>query len=333
MADVARAAGVSTTTVSHVLNGTRPVSDEAVARVRAAIEQTGYSHNALARGLARGGRTQSLGLAISSLSNPYFGAVIAAVEEEATRAGHTLLLGDTHDDPEQELRIVRALVERRVDGLLLAPSAGAAQDVLPYLAAQQVPVVLLDRFLDAELDQIGAENEQSTERLVDHLAELGHRRIAMVAGAPGLSTTAERLAGYRTGLRRNGLPVDASLVVDGGSERAASYAAALRLFDAHAPPTAVISGNNAMTIGIMYALRQRGLRVPEDVALVGFDDFEWADVFSPRLTVVAQPTHELGHQAARMLLARLDEPQRGARSVRLPTTFVHRESCGCRCRT
>src|SRR3954452_19275966 len=158
MADVARAAGVSTTTVSHVLNRTRPVNDAPVERVMKAIEKTGYSHNTIARALARGGRTQSIGLAISGLSNPYFGAVIAAVEEEAARAGHTLLLGDTHDDPEQELRIVRALVERRVDGLLLAPSAGAAQDVLPYLAAQQVPVVLLDRFLDVELDQIGAEN-------------------------------------------------------------------------------------------------------------------------------------------------------------------------------
>src|SRR5436309_6430390 len=148
MADVARVAGVSVTTVSHVVNGTRATSARTAERVRAAIHATGYSHNTIARALARA-RTQSLGLAISGLANPYFTDVIAAVESEAARAGHTVLLGDTHDDLEQELRIVRALVERRVDGLLLAPSPGATEHALRYLATQTLPVVLLDRFLDA----------------------------------------------------------------------------------------------------------------------------------------------------------------------------------------
>ena len=330
MLDVARAAGVSTTTVSHVLNGTRTVSDATVARVRAAIEQTGYSHNTLARALARGGRTQSLGLAISGLSNPYFGTVLAAVEEEATRAGHTLLLGETRDDPEDELRIVRALAERRVDGLLLAPSAGAIEGALPYLATQEIPVVLLDRFADVPLDQIGAENVEPTAGLVDHLARCGHRRIGMVVGLSGLSTTTERIEGYRLGLARNGLPFDDALVLGGHSQRAAAATAAASLMDLAEPPTALISGNNAMTIGVMQAIADRGLRVPDDVALVAFDDFEWADVFSPRLTVVAQPTDELGRRAVGLLLSRLEDPEQPPRTVRLPATFVHRDSCGCR---
>src|SRR3954453_11909557 len=176
MADIARMAGVSVTTVSHVVNGTRPASARTRARVEAAIERTGYSPNTIARALARGG-TESFGLAISGLSNPYFTDVVAAVEAAATRSGRTLLLGDTREDPEHELRIVHALVERRVDGLLLAPSAGALDHALPYLAAHGVPVVVLDRFVDAPLDQVGCDNEQPTARLVEHLADRGHTRI------------------------------------------------------------------------------------------------------------------------------------------------------------
>jgi LacI family transcriptional regulator len=328
MEDVARAAGVSTTTVSHLLNGTRPVSEATTARIRAAIEATGYSQNTIARALARA-RTQSLGLAISGLANPYFTDLISAVEQEATRAGHTLLLGDTHDDPEHELQIVRALVERRVDGLLLAPSAGAASLALPYLAGQSVPVVLLDRFASGELDQIGSENTEPTAQLVDHLAPRGHRRIAMVVGSPELSTTVERLEGYRLGLARNGLSFEPGLVVEGGSLREGARVATERLLDLAEPPTAIISGNNAMTIGVLEALQARGLQVPADMALVAFDDFEWAEFFSPRLTVIAQPTAALGERAVELLLSRLEDPQRPPRTIRLPATFVHRDSCGC----
>lgn len=328
MADVARVAGVSVTTVSHVLNGTRPVSQAATRRVRAAVERTGYVPNTLARSLARA-RTQSLGLAISGLANPYFTDVIAGVEAAAGRAGHTLLLAETREDPEQELRVVQALVQRRVDGLVLAPSPGAADHALRYLAAQELPVVLLDRVADAGLDQVACESEEPTAGLVEHLAGRGHRRIGMVVGLAGLSTTEERLRGYRLGLARSGLPHDPALVADGGSHRDRARAAAHALLDLPAPPTALVSGNNFMTIGVLRALAERGLRVPEDVALVGFDDFDWADLLAPRLTVVAQPTGELGRRAVELLLARLDDPRRPARTVRLPATFVHRDSCGC----
>src|SRR3954454_20749371 len=158
MADVARLAGVSVTTVSHVINGTRPASQRTRDRVLAAIARTGYRPNTIARAIARGG-TQSLGLAISGLSNPYFMDVVAAVEQAAGRAGHTLLLGDTREDAEHELRIVRTLAERQVDGLLLAPSGGAAHGALPYLESAGIPVVLLDRFVDGvALEQVGCDN-------------------------------------------------------------------------------------------------------------------------------------------------------------------------------
>ena len=235
MADVARLAGVSVTTVSHVINGTRPASERTRARVLAAIERTGYRPNTIARALARGG-TQSLGLAISGLSNPYFTDVVAAVEAAAGRAGHTLLLGDTREDPEHELRIVRALAERQVDGMLLAPTVGArrARAALPR-ATRACPVVLLDRFVDAPLDQVGCDNEQPTARLVEHLVDLGHRRIAMAIGIPGLSTTDERVRGYRMALEQGGLAFDPALVAEGGSQRDRARDAMHALLDLRRP--------------------------------------------------------------------------------------------------
>lgn len=328
MAEVAKEAGVSITTVSHALNGTRAVSAATLDRIHAAVERTGYRPHSIARALA-GARTQSIGLALSGISNPYFMDVVAAIEAEAAKHGHTLLFGDTHDEPEKELQMVQELVRRRVDGLLLAPSAGAEANALRYLSTQPVPVVLFDRFLPLEVDQVGTENEEPTAQLVEHLAGLGHRRIGLVAGLEGLSTTDERIRGYRIGLERSGLPIDEALIAYGASQHEPARAAAHQLLDAEDPPTAHIAANNSMTIGVLHALRERGLRVPEDIALVAFDDFEWSDLFHPRLTVIAQPTREIGAQAVQMLLSRLDEPDRAPRSVRLPARLVHRESCGC----
>lgn len=328
MADVAREAGVSTTTVSHVLNGTRHVNAQTIARVHAAIARTGYQPNSIARALA-GARTQSIGLAISGISNPYFMDVIAAIEAEAAAHGHTLLLGDTHDEPEKELQMVQELVRRRVDGLLLAPSAGAGEGALRYLESTGTPVVLIDRFLPVEIDQIGTENLEPTAQLVAHLTQRGHRRIGFVAGLAGLSTSKERTDGYRLGLQRAGLRLDEALIASGESQHEGARAAVHRLLTLDDPPTALIAANNSMTIGAIHGLRDNARDVPGDIALVGFDDFEWSDFFEPRLTVIAQPTDEIGAQAVRLLLARLDNPSSPPRSVRLEPRFVHRDSCGC----
>lgn len=327
MAEVAREAGVSTTTVSHVLNGTRPVSERTVRRVYAAVERTGYRPNSIARALA-GAPTHSIGLAVSGISNPYYMDVIAAIELQASKRGYTLLLGDTHDEPQKELQMVQELLRRRVDGLILAPSPHADEHALRFLASQRAPVVLIDRMMPVEVDQVGPENEEPTAQLVAHLARLGHRRIGFVAGLEGLSTTTERIRGYRAGLLRSGLPVVESLIAYGDSRHEPARAATHRLLDA-AAPTALVAGNNAMTIGVMHALRERGLRVPEEIALVAFDDFEWSELFRPHLTVIAQPTGEIGAQAVELLLSRLSDPALPPRTLRLQPTFVHRESCGC----
>ncbi|MFJ4199262.1 LacI family DNA-binding transcriptional regulator [Streptomyces sviceus] len=360
MADVARSAGVSVATVSHVLNGTRPVLPHTRQAVLDAVDELGYTPNTLARSLVTS-RTRSIGLAVSAISNPYFTEILQGVEAGALEHGYSLLIADPHDDPEHERKVVQLLHERRVDGMIVAPSADP-RELVSYLGRHQVPTVFLDRVIDGvsgdgaadggavggsavgagadvpvhapldgpqPFDQVCAENTEPMAGLVTHLAGLGHRRIGLVAGLPGLSTTAERIAGYRQGLSAARLPYDDHLVVHGDSESAGAERATDALLSLAAPPTALVTANNAMTIGALRALRERGLSVPDDLALCCFDDFAWADLFSPRLTAIAQPSREIGAQAVRVLLERLDSPDRPARTVRLDCAFMHRTSCGC----
>jgi LacI family transcriptional regulator len=333
MADVARSAGVSVATVSHVLNDTRPVLPHTRQAVLDAIDELGYTPNTLARSLVTS-RTRSIGLAVSAISNPYFTEILQGVEAGALEHGYSLLIADPHDDPAHERKIVQLLHERRVDGMIVAPSADP-RELLSYLRRHDVPTVFLDRVVDApkdgtpRFDQVCADSAEPTAELVTHLAGLGHRRIALVAGRPGLSTTGERITGYRHGLAAAGLPHDERLVVHGDSESAGGHRATAALLSLAAPPTALVTANNAMTLGALRALRERGLSVPDDIALCCFDDFDWADLFTPRLTAIAQPSKEIGAHAVRVLLERLSAPDRPARTVRLACTFIHRTSCGC----
>ncbi|MGI4895142.1 MAG: LacI family DNA-binding transcriptional regulator, partial [Janthinobacterium lividum] len=204
MADVARLAGVNASTVSHVLNGTRAVSGPTRDAVLSAIASTGYRQNTLARSLARSSTT-TLGLASRFVSNPHFADLVTSIEQAARAADYTLVLADTHDDPAEELRVLHELAGRRVDGVLLAPSAHAEAEALPFLASTRLPTVLLDRFADVDLDQVAPENIDATATLTAHLAERGHHRIAFLAGQEGLSSTSERLEGFQRVVRSHRL--------------------------------------------------------------------------------------------------------------------------------
>lgn len=326
--DIAELAGVSITTVSHVVNGTRAVAPETRKAVLEAVENTGYTGDAIARSLVTGG-TRSLGVAISLLANPYFAVLMQAIEHEAAREGYTVLLADTHDEAETELATVRSLRSRRVDGLLLTPSPGDSA-VLGELASLSMPVVLLDRLTTrTDIDQVGAENIQSTSALTEHLAGLGHRRIGLIGGADGLTTSEERTLGYRLGLGRAGLAWDPELVAGGDSRREQGSAAFARLLAMPEPPSGIVVGNDAMMVGVLHEARERGVRIGSDVAVVGYDDPEWSDLVDPPLTTMAQPVEDIGRHAVRALLARIRTPDRAPETVRLPPTLRHRHSCGC----
>ena len=327
MADIALISGVSVTTISHVVNKTRSVSPETERAVLAAIAETGYMPDNVVRTLRRVG-SQTVGLAMSMMSNPYFGDVVRGIETAATRSDYSLLLAETHDDVASELRAVSDLLSRRVEAIILAPSADPVR-ALQHAEHQGVPVVLIDRFMNADLDQIGVENIEPTAGLVDHLCSIGHRRIGMVSGRPGLSTTEERTVGFRQGLRRNRLRFYSDYLVSGDSDDETAEQALLQLLSLPKPPTAIVVGNNRMTIGVMRAARDARVRIPEDLAIVSFDDFEWADLFHPSLTAVAQPTKAMGEQALQLVLSRLADPSTPTRRVVMRSQFVHRESCGC----
>ncbi|GAA3328922.1 LacI family DNA-binding transcriptional regulator [Paeniglutamicibacter sulfureus] len=330
MNDVARIAGVSGSTVSHVLNGTRAVRETTRIKVLAAIESTGYRRNGLARSLAMQ-RTQTLGLAISVLSNPYFGSLVNTIEKVATTAGYNIVLADTHDDPERESRTIGTLLDRQIDGLILAPAGGShgRHDTLEMVRASRTPMVLIDRFLDFPCDQYAPENYEPVKRLTAHLLELGHRKIAAIIGARGLSTTVERRDGFYAAVAEAGVERSQVLFEEGHSTAEGGHAAMARLLQSVEPPTAIVSMNNAMTIGVMKALRDAGLRVPRDVALVGFDDFEWADSFEPRLTTMAQDVETMGAEAVQMLLDRIVGSDAPFARHSIAPFMRHRNSCGC----
>ena len=327
MSDVARHAGVSVSTVSHVLNKTRPVADATVRAVLDAVAHVGYVPDAVARALSDSGYG-TIGLAMSALSNPYFSNVVHGIDRHASAAGYSLLLADTHDEHDTEIKAVSELLRRRVSAILLAPS-GDGSTAIHYARQVAIPIVVIDRFVPAQVDQIAVDNVEPTAALVEHLASVGHTRIAMITGRRGLATTSERLTGYRAGLTRTGLRPDSSLEADGDSTEDGAAQAVRRLLDLRRPPTALVTGNNRMTIGSMRALRDAGLGVPHDMALVSFDDFEWADLFQPRLTAIAQPALSIGEQAVAMALSRIRDPQLPPRKVTINPTFAHRESCGC----
>jgi LacI family transcriptional regulator len=323
MGDVAAAAGVSKSTVSHVVNKTRsvaPETEQAVLRAMARLGYVGPGHAGLVP------EAMTIGIAMSAMTNPYFGTVVQAMDRRASSEGYSLLLADTHDHPVHEVRAMIDLLRRGVSGVILAPSADPGE-ALAYARRNGVPVVLIDRIMPLGLDQVGAENVEATATLVQHLAGHGHRRLCFVSPMPGLRTTEERTEGFRLGLRRMGepdtAPVLSALAGDGLGDRLAA------LLSGPGAPTAVVTGNNQATIEVMRTCRRIGLSVPEDLALAAFDDFEWADSFHPGLTAVAQPTSAIGTHSVDLLLGRLRDPDGPVRTVRMEPTFIPRESCGC----
>jgi LacI family transcriptional regulator len=327
-ADVARLAGVSLSTVSHVVNGTRPVREPTRARVLQAIDATGFAPDGVARALRRS-RTDSIGLVVADTGQPVFADMIRGIEKEARVAGFTLLLANSADDPARELASVQALRERRVDGLLLAGLAHSDPSLPDLLRAGPAPVVLVDRLWAAEFDQIGVENAPAMRVLVDHLVDQGHSRIAIAAGDPEIPTLGERLEGYQQSLRAARIRPDPELILTGEGVGEDGRAGVTKLFRRARRPTAVVTSSTVLTVGTLRALNKLGLRTPDDVALATFDQLAYAELFSPRLTSVVQPAVRIGQQAMRLMLRRLKTPEAPTRTVRLRPSIYHGDSCGC----
>lgn len=319
--DVARLAGVSISTVSHVVNGTRRVAPETRQRVLSAIEATGYRQHTVARALRRA-RTDTLALVISEAGYPVLDQMAIGVESEARRANMTVFLAHSGDDLEREQAAVRALRDRRVDGILLAPVADSSIETL--LAESDVPFVLLDRPFSAEVDQVGVANTEPTIELVQHLIGLGHRRIAFIARGKPVSTLQERYAAYLTAMNAVGL--DPAGLKAEAVEAAAMLRAIRQLLASKNPPTAVVCASQMSAVHTLQVCNELRLRIPEDLSVVTFDEFPFADVFRPRLTSVVQPAMRIGREAVRLLQRRLRTPGAPVRRVSLSPRVEYRDS-------
>lgn len=329
MTQVARAAGVSVSTVSHVVNGTRPVAPTTRRIVLEAMDRLAFTHRPVARSLAAGSTT-TVGLAISSMSTTYWPEMVAGFQEEARRWSLQLLVADTAEDPAHEERAVANLLAHHIAGLVIMPAPGWREATLRLLREHPIPFVVVDRIQDVRADQVGVENETSSAAIVDHLMQRGHTRIGMITGLEGVTTTEERIAGYLRAHRHRGLSVDETLMVFGGSTESGGRRAMAELISRPDRPTAVFTAQDSMTVGALRALREAGLSVPDDMAIVAFDEFPWGDVFEPRLTTVAQPCFALGARAIQMLRRRLEDPSVPPQTLRLSPEIIHRRSCGCR---
>jgi LacI family transcriptional regulator len=331
MMDVAQRAGVSVATVSHVINGTRNVSDEVAARVIEAINDTGYRRHDLARALKRA-RTDSVGLVVADTGHPIFAEVVHGVDEQAQKSGQMLLLANTGDDRDRERKVVEALRERRVDGLLLVPAVGSAR-VAEQLASEGFPVVVLDRLVAADIDQVGVDSEPALRRLSAHLMDGGHRRIVIVAGTLDLQINVDRVEVCVRELEQHGIARDEITVLETSALAEHAIEAATQVvldhLDGSAPASGMITLNAHQTLGALEALDQAGRSVPDDMAVVAFDDLPLGSLSARGVTCAAQPATEMGQRALQLLLRRIDDASASPEIVRLPCTLIHRSSCGC----
>ncbi|TCP11137.1 LacI family transcriptional regulator [Crenobacter luteus] len=317
--DVAAAAGVSVATVSRVL-GNGPVSDAVRKKVEAAIEASGYRPNLSARRL-RSQHTQTIGLIVSDIRNPFFTNVSRAVEDAAYEAGMRVILCNTDENPDKEAMYLRLMQEERVTGVIFAPTRQTAETLDP--AGLGFPVVLIDRAGPAGLnDAVVLDNAQAAELLVEHLLEQGCRRIGGLFGKTS-TTGAERHAGFVAALARRGLPAPARFLAPSLEAAEAEVARWLAEPDR---PEALVASNGLVLMGVLKAARRAGVAVPDELAVAGFDNDAWTELAGPGLTVLEQPVYEIGRTAMAMLLERLARPGQTARKVVLSGRLVVRGS-------
>lgn len=332
--DVALLADVSPMTVSRVINGNPRVRAETRERIQQAIAELGYVPNSLAQGLSRQ-RAGTLALIVPDFVDPFFTLVLRGAEDVARRAGYRVILCNSGGDTEREDAYLENMVAHRVEGVLIAPVGNGSRRNLRRLEQHGVPFVLVDRRIPGvESDLVQGDSVAGARRLVEHLLSLGHRRIALVTESDKVSTSRDRLQGYREALTAAGIPFDPSLIVEAsaatikGSLIATRALLAATLADG-AAPDAIFAVNNLVAVGAIQAIRERGLDVPTDIGVACFEDIELASLLHPFLTVMSQPAETFGTIAAQLLLERIgDRATERRRLVVLQADLIVRESCG-----
>ncbi len=324
--DVAKESGVSYSTVSRVLNDFDFVKESTREKVLAAAEKLGYVANIQARSLA-GGKTQIIGLLVPGLDNDYISEITSGIDQELAHSDYDLMLYTTHRYQGKESLYVRTVANGLVDGLIFIVPHDS-QRYLEALPNQDFPYVLIDQIDNTyNSTTVDATNWQGAYDATSYLIGLGHTRIGMITGHPKLNSAKERHDGYRAALQHHRIRYDETLVVTGDFLTRSGYTGGQQLLSLKNPPTAIFAANDLTAFGVLEAIHQAGLRIPEDISVIGFDDIPHASLVYPKLTTVRQPLVQIGRVAVRLLLEKLDNPEQEARRVTLATELVIRDSC------
>ncbi|MDX3926233.1 MAG: LacI family DNA-binding transcriptional regulator [Shinella sp.] len=329
--DIARECGLSRATVARALSGKGYVDLDRRRLIQETADRLGYRTSTIARAL-RTQRTSSVGVLIADITNPIFPQIVKGIDEIVSGDGHTIFLSNTDEDPQKQVAIVRSLLDRQVDGLVMV-SQTLADETLKLLE-RGPPCVFVNRRPYEDVDYVGPDNEQGIELLLAHLRGLGHRRIAYVSGPSHSSTSRERLAHFRASLAACGLEADERLIFSGNYYKESGAKAAEAFMAVTPRPTAILAANDFVALGIVGYLHSVGLKVPDDISVTGFDDiFDFSLMATNALkveglTTVNQPKRHLGRAAGKLLLERLSDPEAPARKVILPTELRVRDTTG-----
>ena len=325
--DVAKLAGVSVATVSRVLSDHSYVRDEVRWRVQKAIAELSYRPNRVARSL-RAQRSKFIGLIISDIENPFYTALVRAVEDVAYARQYSLLLCNSDEDPEKERVYIEFMRDEQVAGVITSPTAENLTS-LQVLIDAKIPVVAVDRRAkQTPVDTVMLDHAKSAYLLANHLVVQGHTRIGMVIGSTTTTSGRERKRGFLKALKEAGVTPDPELMREVKPVEEAGFQAVLALLSQPQPPTALFIGNNLLTIGALKAIQQKKLRIPRDISLVGHDELPWMSLLAPGITVVAQPVYDLGRQAMDLLMARIKGDTQPPREIKLDPTLIIRQSVG-----
>ena len=321
---VAKMAGVSTATVSRVLNDNPNVKPHLKQKVLDAVQELDYHPSGIARGM-RSQSSRIIGIVIPDIGNPFFTTVVRKIEDFAVQKQFKLLLCNSDRNPEKEKMYLELLVTERISGAIILPSnANALKPLIKY----QIPFVFVNRaFPEIPVDSVVLDNFSGAYMATRHLLELGHTRIGLINTPEDPAVGLQRFEGFKKALSDSGIKSEKELIVCGEYDIQKSEEAALKLLELKQPPTAIFSLNNLMTIGMLKALNKKNVRIPEDISVIGFDDMDWLSFFSPPITVIQQPTQEIGQKAAELLFERLEKRYEGEpRQIILQPKLIVRES-------
>lgn len=327
--DVAKLAKVSPATVSRVLNGIVKVDEEKQKRVNDAVIKLGYRPSRVAQRLRSQSRHSLLiGLIIPDLQNPFFSDIARGVEDITQQENHAVVICNSDENAEKEAFYVNTLRSEYMGGLIVAPTPGN-KDLIQEMVNEGFPVLYIDRIIaSVKTDSITVNSELGGYMATRHLIELGHERIGVIGGNPNLETSQKRVEGYHRALREANISSKKSMILWGDSKRNSGRRCAQAFLNRKQRPTAIFSTNNLMTLGTLQAVNESGLRIPEDISVIGFDDIPWATALNPPLTAIKQPSYEMGRRAAELLLARIKGKNESVRQEIITPSLVVRQSTG-----